>query len=531
MVVVGLVLLIACANVANLLLARAAVRSRELAIRVAIGAARRRLVGQLLTECLLLAGLGALVGIVFAKWGAQVLVRVLSAGQSRVSLDLAVDGRVLGFTVAVALVTGILFGLAPAWRSTRVDPQLALKANGRGLAEGHNRFSVGKALVVGQIALSLVLVIGAGLLLGSFRKLTTFDPGFRREGVLIVSATLSNAGYTRETYGTARRDLLARFRGLPGVQSAAAAEITPLSGSSWNDLIKVDGYAETSKEDALVYFNAVTDGFFATLGTPIVAGRDFDERDVPRGQAVAIVNEAMAGKFYGAASPLGKTFRLVTHDSSGPPIAIVGVVRDAKYRDLREESLPTVYLAMNQSEQASQYAEFALRTRGPASALAAGVKSAVAEMNRAIAIDLTPMTAQVDATIVRDRLLATLSAFFGGLALLLAMVGLYGTLSYSVARRRNEIGIRIALGAAQSRVMRLVLGEVSRMVLIGIGVGAIVALASTRWVKSFLYGLTATDPATIIGAAVTLAAVALAAGALPAWRASRVEPIAALRDE
>jgi predicted permease len=502
-----------------------------MAIRLAIGAARRRLVRQLLTESILLAGLGGVVGILFAKWGAQVLVRVLSGGQFPVSLDLAVDGRVLGFTLAVAVITGILFGLAPAWRSTRVDPQLTLKANGRGVAEGHTRLSVGKALVVSQIALSLVLVIGAGLLLGSFRKLTTFDPGFRRDGVLIVSANMANAGYTRETYGTARRDLLARFRSLPGVTSAAAAAVTPLSGSSWNEFVKVDGYVEKSRDDALVYFNEVTDGYFQTLGTPIVAGRDFDERDVPKGQAVAIINESMARKFYGVASPIGKTFRLVDHDSAGPPIEVVGVVRDAKYQNLREETLPTGYLAMNQAEQAGAETEFALRSSGPASALAAGVKSTVAEMNRAIALDLTPLTAQVDATIVRDRLLATLSAFFGGLALLLAMVGLYGTLSYSVARRRNEIGIRIALGAAQSRVMRLVLGEVSRMVVIGIGVGAIVALATTRWVTSFLYGLTATDPATMVGAAVTLAAVALAAGALPAWRASRVEPIAALRDE
>jgi predicted permease len=361
--------------------------------------------------------------------------------------------------------------------------------------------------------------------------LTTFDPGFRRDGVLIVSANLSNAGYTPETFRTARRELLARFRGLPGVQSASASQMTPLSGSAWNDLVKVDGYAEKSQDDALVYFNEVSDGFFETLGTRIIAGRDFDERDVPKGQAVAIVNESMARKYYGNTSAIGKIFRLVTHDSAGPPIEIVGVVQDAKYRNLREETLPTAYLAMNQSEDAGPYTEFELRTLGPASALSAGVKSTVAEMNRAIAINLTPFSAQVDATVVRDRLLATLSAFFGGLALLLAMVGLYGTLSYNVARRRNEIGIRVALGAAQSRVIRLVLGEVSRMVVIGIAVGAMVALASTRWVKSFLYGLTATDPVTIIGAAVTLAAVALAAGALPAWRASRVEPIAALRDE
>jgi predicted permease len=530
MVVVGLVLLIACANVANLLLARATVRGREMAIRLAIGAARRRVVRQLLTESILLAGLGAVAGIFFAKWGAQLLVRVLSDGAVTVALDLGVDARVLGFTLAVAVTTGLLFGLAPAWRSARIDPQVALRASGRGVAEGHTRFTIGKALVIGQIALSLVLVIGAGLLLGSFRKLTTFDPGFRRDGVMIVSANVTNAGYTSETFGTVRREMLARLRALPGVQAAAASQMTPLSGSSWNDFVQVDGYTPKSREDVLVYFNEVTDAFFAALGTPILAGRDFGERDQPGSQAVAIVNETMAKKFYNG-SPLGKDVRIIVHDSAGPPFEIIGVVKDAKYQTLREETLPTVYLAMNQSQGAGPYTQFAIRTTGPASAIGPSVKTAVADLNRAIALDLMPLTQQIDATIVRDRLLATLSAFFGGLALLLATVGLYGTLSYNVARRRNEIGIRIALGAAQHRVMRLVLGEVSRMIAIGIVVGSIVALATTRLVKSFLYGLTATDPTTIIGAAATLAIVALAAGALPAWRASRVEPISALRDE
>jgi predicted permease len=307
--------------------------------------------------------------------------------------------------------------------------------------------------------------------------------------------------------------------------------MTPLSGDSWNDYIKVDGYVEKSRDDALVFFNEVTDGFFATLGTPIIAGRDFDQRDTRGSPPVALVNETMARKYYGRANPIGKTYRVVLHDSAGPPIQIIGVVKDAKYQSLREETLPTVYIAMTQSEGAGSYTQFALRTVGSPSAAVPSVKAAVAEVNRAIALTLTPMSDQVNATIVRDRLLATLSAFFGALALLLAMVGLYGTLSYSVARRRSEIGIRIALGAAQSRVMRLVLGEVSRMVVIGIVAGAIVAVATTRWVKSFLYGLTATDPGTIVASAVALAVVALAAGALPAWRASRVEPIAALRDE
>jgi len=279
MAVVGLVLFVACANVANLLLARAAARGREMAIRLAIGAARRRLVRQLLTESVLLAALGAMAGIVFARWGTSLLIGLLSRGQLPVSLDVGLDGRVLAFTLGVAILTGLLFGLAPAWRATRIDPQAALKANGRGVAEGHSRFTIGKALVVGQIALSLVLVIGAGLLLGTFRNLVTLDPGFRRDGVLIVSVNLRNAGYGSDRYGAVHSDLLARFRALPGVQAAAASVITPISGSSWNDFIRVDGFTPKSTDDALAYFNQVTDGFFAAMGTPLLAGRDFDARD------------------------------------------------------------------------------------------------------------------------------------------------------------------------------------------------------------------------------------------------------------
>lgn len=531
MVVVGIVLLIACANVANLLLARAAVRGREMAIRLAIGAARRRLVRQLLTESVLLAGLGAVVGIAFARWGSALLVRELAGGPDAVSLDLALDGRVLAFTIVVAVVTGILFGLAPAWRSTRIDPQVALKASGRGVAEGHSRFTLGKALVIGQIALSLVLVIGAGLLVGSFRKLATLDPGFQREGVLIVSTNFSTAGYTDSTYGTVQRDLLARFRALPGVRAASASQLTPISGSAWNDEIIVDGFTPQGRTDAIVYFNEVTDGFFAAMGTPLLAGRDFDARDRPTTPKVAIVNETLARKFFKGVSPLGKHYQLSMHDTRSDPVEIIGVVKDAKYRELREETLPTAYIAMGQNATPGPYAEFEIRVNGAPSGLIAAVKSAVAEVNRAIPLELAPLSRQVDESLARDRLLATLSGFFGGLALLLATVGLYGTLSYSVARRRNEIGIRIALGAAQGRVMRLVLGEVTRMVAIGLILGTVGALSATRWVTTFLYGISAFDPTTVAVSALTLAVVALAAGALPAFRAARVDPIEALREE
>jgi predicted permease len=531
MSVVGLVLLIACANVANLLLARATTRSREMAIRLAIGAGRRRLVRQLLTESVLLAGFGALVGVVFARWGSRLLVSMLSTGPFAVSLDLDADARVLAFTLTIAVATGILFGLAPAWRSARIDPQAALKTGGRGVVEGHSRFTVGKALVTGQIALSLVLVMGAGLLLGSFRRLATFDPGFRREGVLLVGVNFRRAGYSPDAYGAVRSELLARFRSVPGVERASASMITPISGGGWNENIRVDGFTPASDDDALVWFNQVADGFFATLGTPLLAGRDFDVRDRPGSQPVAIVNEAMARKFYGGASPLGKHYRLVLHDTLGPPVQIVGVVKDSKYMELREEPQPTIYLAMGQGANEFPNLAYELRTRGEPRELAAAVKQAAGEVDRALPLELTPLADQVNASLTSDRLLATLSAFFGVLALLLATVGLYGTLSYTVARRRNEIGIRIALGAARGRMVKLVLGEVARMLAAGLALGIIAALMSTRLVRAFLYGLSPSDPATLLGSVAILAVVALAAGTLPAWRAARVDPIAALREE
>ena len=531
MAVVGLVLLIACANVASLLLARAASRGREMAIRLAIGAARLRLVRQLLTESVLLAGIGAGVGVLFARWGNALLIGMLSQGPFALSLDLRLDARVLAFTLSIAVATGVLFGLAPAWRSSRIDPQAALKAGGRGIADGHSRFAIGKALVTGQIALSLVLVIAAGLLLGSFRTLATSDPGFRREGVLLVNTDFGTAGYTKESYAAVRSDLLARFRAIPGVRSASASPFTPIGGGAWNDVIRVDGYAAQSEDDATVMFNEVTDGYFATMGTDLVAGRDFDARDRKGAQPVAIVNETLARRFFKGASPLGRSYRLVMHDSLGPPIEIVGVVKDAKYLQLRETTQPTVYLAIAQGDNLFSDVAFELLADGPVSALAGPVKAAVADVNRSLAYTLTPLSQQVDASLTRDRLLATLSGFFGLIAVLLAAVGLYGTLSYSVARRRNEIGIRVALGAARGRVIRLVLGEVSRMVLVGIALGLVAAFAGTRWVQSFLFGLSASDPRTIAGSVVLLAAVAIGAGALPAWRAARVDPITALRDD
>lgn len=531
MAVVGIVLLIACANVANLLLARATVRQREVAIRLALGAGRARLIRQLLTESLLLSLCGAALGLLFAKWGSRVLVGFLDTAGNRVSLDLSVDARVLGFTIAVATATGLLFGLAPAWRSTRVSPQSAMKSGGRGVAEGHSRFTLGKALVVAQVALSLVLLMGAGLMVGTFQSLATLDPGFQRDAVLIASTDLHNLNYSAERQRQFYHDMTQRLRTLPGVRAASASAVTPLSGSLWNDIIVVDGFSPKSAMDAAADFNGVSDGYFATLGTPVLAGRDFNDDDQPGSAQVAIVNTAFARKFFGGANPLGKRFRLQRATGNTPPLEIVGLVGDAKYESLREAAPPTVYVPISQQDEPGTFMSFELRAATAPAALIPGVTSAFSEVNPHLSIEFVTLSDQVARSLTRERLLATLSSFFGALALALSMIGLYGIMSYTVARRRNEIGIRIALGAARTRVLRLVLGDVGVIVATGLAFGIVAALAVTRLASSFLFGVTASDPVTLLASTVILAAVALAAGALPAWRAARMDPMVALREE
>ncbi|HET9948650.1 MAG TPA: ABC transporter permease [Longimicrobiales bacterium] len=528
MVVVGLVLLNACANVANLLLARATARRRELAVRLAIGAGRGRLARQLLTESLLLSLLGAAVGVAFARWGSALLVRLLSTRADAVWLDLSIDGRVLGFTIAVATLTGLLFGLAPAWRSARVDPQAAMRASARSVAEGHSRLTLVKALVAGQVALSLVLVVGAALLLGSFRNLATLDPGFRRTGILLVGVDLKEPGIADARALALLRGVLDRVRALPGVRAASASRVTPVGPARWNDIIHVDGYTPSSTNDALVWMNSATPGFFATMGTRLLAGRDFTDHDAPGAPRVAIINRALATKFFGASSPLGRRFRT---DSNEAWLEVVGVVEDAKYVTLREQPSPTAYVPLSQEDHQGAWFSLELRTDGPPAALARSVENAVAEVVPAASLDFTTMSDQLAASIRPERLLAVLSGFFGALGLLLAVIGLYGTTAYSVTRRRSEIGIRIALGAMRTRVVRMVMREVGVMVAAGMILGALLALAATRLVASFLFGVAPGDPATFALAALVLGLVAGAAGALPAWRAARLDPMAALREE
>ena len=500
-----------------------------MAVRLAIGSGRGRLVRQLLTESVLLAFLGAAIGTAFARWSSGLVVGFLAQSGRSVSLDLSLDLRVLGFAIALATLTGILFGLAPAWRSSRVAPQSAMRVSGRGLV-GNPGHAFAKGIVVGQVALSLVLVVAAGLLVGSFQRLTTIDPGFRPDGVLIVQTGWADLELAEARHVGFPRELVERIRLIPGVRDASASRVTPIGGSAWNDYVVLDGAQEGSSE-ALIWFNGVTDGYLQTLDTRLLAGRDFDPRDGRGSQPVVLVNETLVRRFYGDANPVGRHMRTNVHDSIGAPMEILGVVADAKYRRVDEEILPTAYVPLEQTELWAPSIQLALRSETEPTALIPAVTEAMREVHPAITLEFATMTEQIALSLARPRLLATLSGFFGALALLLAVIGLYGTMSYSVARRRNEMGVRIALGAAQTRILKLVAGEAGRIVAMGVVLGALLALAGTRLIATFLYGVTASDPVTLAVSALILGAVAMAAALVPAWRASGVDPMVSLREE
>lgn len=528
MAIVALVLLIACANVANLMLARAAVRRRELAVRVALGASRRRILQQLLVEGILLALAGAVIGVLLAYQASQLLVHMMST-RDPVFLDLAIDGRVLAFTIGVALLTALLFALAPARRAARTDPQAALQGGaGRGLVEGHTRFGIGKVLVSAQVALSLILVTGAALLVGSFRALGRVDAGFRAERVLVVTANLRTS---REAAAAERQVILEGLRALPGVRRAASSFNTPLSRSTWNDLMVIEGRTFARPEDREIYLNEVSPGYFEALGMRLVTGRDIAAEDRVGSPAVAVINQTAATRYFQGTDPVGRTFRLQRGDGTSPEIEVVGVVADAKYQSLREETLPSAFFAMAQDSTPRGQATFVVQGAIDVPALQQAVTTYFAGAAPRASLRFKTLERQVAESVTRERMLATLSGFFGALALLLAMIGLYGTMAYHVARRRGEIGIRLALGAAPRRVLSGVLGEVGVVLAIGTAVGLAGVMATTSLVQQFLFGLTPREPAALAGSVLLLAAAATAAGYVPARRASRMDPTQVLRTD
>jgi predicted permease len=527
----GLVLLIACGNLANLMLARASAREKEIAVRLAIGASRGRLVRQLLAESLLLAMIGTVLGAVLAQWVSRFLIRFLSTSNNQLFVDLGIDWRVLGFAAGLAALTCLLFGLVPALRGTRVAPGAVLKAAGRGVTSTRERFGLRRVLVVAQVSLSLVLLIGALLFARSLRNLLTMDTGIHDEGVLVA-----DVDFTRENTATDRRvdymgRMLERVRAIPGVVSAADCYITPLSGGGWNQSVILGGVSVDSKDGKdESWRNMVSSNYFHTLGTPILAGRDFDEHDNLQSPRVSIVNEAFVRTFFNGQDPIGKTFQF--QEPVGrvrPLLQIVGVVRDTKYEDLRDELRPISYVPSSQSEHPQLGDTILIRAALPMSEMTAAVKDVLHGGN--VDINFTVMHTMIQNSLIGDRLFALLSGFFGLLAELLATIGLYGVMSYMVVRRRNEFGIRMALGAGRLQLIGMIMREAGVMLVIGLVIGTGLALAGSQAATALLYGLKATDPITIVVAIVILSAVAAVASYVPALRASRLDPMIALRDE
>ncbi len=528
--ITGLVLLIACANFANLLLARGTARAREIALRFAIGAGRGRVVRQLLTESVLLSVAGAALGIVFAAFAGRTLLGLLSTGGfDPITLDLAPDVRVLLFTTGAALATGILFGLVPALRATASGPAAALKS-GSGIAPGPGgalRSRLLPALVASQVALSMVLLVGAGLFVRTFQNLLERDPGFRSEGVLVVELDARRAGYNDAHTAALYEEILHGFQRIPGVASASISSNTPLNGGVWSEPVSLNGQMTAES----VHVNVVGPRYFETLGTPLVLGRDFGEADRAGAPPAAIVNEAFVRKYLPEGRPLGQ--QLTIRVAAATTATIVGVVRSTVATSLREQAPPFVYLPYFQHGDDLAWAAYEIRAQGSLARTAALVNEQLRARFSGTPAQIreTALTEQVGRTLVQERTLAALGAGFGALALILAALGLYGLLAYMVARSTNEIGIRMALGARRAEVLALVLKSALRLLALGIAVGIPVAWAGTRWIGAMLFGLRGTDPLTAIAAAGLLSATALAAALVPALRAARVDPLVALRYE
>lgn len=528
MAIVGFVLLIACANVANLLLARAATRQKEIAVRLALGASRWRLVRQLLTESLLLAIFGGAAGVLFAYLGKDMLLTLRPWGGGALGVDLKIDLPVLGFTIAVSLATGLLFGLAPALRATKVDLTPALKDNARSVTGG-SRSLLTKSLIIVQVAMSLVLLVGAGLFVRTLRNLQNVDLGFNRENLLLFNVEPGLNGYDRPNMAQLYRRMTERLEAVPGVRSATVSLIPLLSGQAQTRGIDVQGHASQPNDNNDAKVNTVGAHFFETIEMPILLGRGLSARDEETSPRVAVINQMMARKYFGDENPLGRRFGFGGPETSGQ-IEIIGVTRDAKYTDMRSQTEPTVYLPYLQS--IPRQATFIVRTSGDASAMTASIREAVHEVDTNLPLfGIKTQSQQADESLVQERLFATLSSFFGVLALLLACIGLYGVMSYGVARRTNEIGIRMALGATATRVTRMVMRETMLVVGIGVAIGLGAAVATTRLVAAMLFGLAPTDPLTVSLAVLLMLGVAALAGYIPARRAARVDPMIALRYE
>ena len=532
MFVVGLVLLIACANIASVLLARSAARQKEISVRLSLGASRGRLVRQVLTESIVLSGAGAILGVLFARWGSVFLVRFVSQTHNQIFLDLNMDSRVLGFTVGIAVLTGLLFGILPAFRATRVSLASAMKGENAELSDGRLRFRSERWIVAAQVALSLILLVGTGLFIRTFANLMTLDPGFDIKNVLLVETNIHNAEVPEPARATLYGQMLAKLQSIPGVVSASQCWMTPLSGSQWDNSLTIPGGSLPAGADPDIFLNWVTPDFFATMRTPLVQGRAFDERDTATSAPVVIVNHLLARTYFPGQDPIGKH---LLANSKGMlsilPMEIIGVTQDAKYSSLREDFRPEAYFPLSQIGAVGEGTTFEIRTAMNPATVIPAVRDVMGRVNKLASLRFLTLNQEADDSVIQERLLAVLSGFFGGLALLLTAIGLYGVMSYVVTRRQREIGIRMALGAQQGRILRLVLRDVTTLLIAGVTAGLVGAWWATRFVQQFLFGLKPYDAATIGTAILVLTAVALFAGYLPARRASRLDPMRVLREE
>jgi len=523
--ITGLVLLIACANLASLMLARASRREREIAVRMALGAGRARLLQSLLVESSLLAGTGAVVGMGFATVLSRALVWAISTQGDPVNLQIVTDWRVLLFATVVTVVTCLIFGLVPALRAIRTEPLSTIRESGRGTTMGRERFSLQQGMVAAQISISLVLLVGALLFVRSFRNLLTLNPGMRESGITVAFLGFWQSHLQSDRWGSYETELLDEIRSVPGVRSAAISTRVPLVGGSWEHGVRVGAREGTSK------FTWVSPDYFHTMEIPIVRGRSFGRDDTASSPRVAIVNETFVRQFLGG-NPIGQTLRTNEEpDYPSTQYEIVGVIPDTRYNDLRSATPPMTFAPATQFPAQGPWGQVMIRSELPSTAIAAAVKSTLAQKHPDVLAEFTDFQEQIRDGLIAERLMAMLSGFFGLLAVLLTTVGLYGVISYVVQMRRNEIGIRIALGATRGSVVGIVLRQTLLLLTVGIVAGLVLALVGARGAGSLLYGLQPNDPLTFAVATALLSVVALFAGFVPAYRASRTNPVAALRYE
>jgi predicted permease len=526
--ITGLVLLIACANLANLMLARASAREREVAVRLALGAGRARLLRQLLVEGALLAVLGTALGIVLARALSRALVWSLSTQSNSVDLTLATDWRVLVFAILLAGLTCLVFAVVPAFRATAAEPMSAMKVGGRGLTTSRERFSLQRLMVVVQISVSVVLLAGALLFVRSFRNLMTLDPGMREAGVTIAFIGFHQAHISPDHYAEFKRNLVDSVRSTPGILNAATTTNIPLLGASWTHGIRIGTKEGSSK------FAWVSPSYFETMGIPLRSGRGFNERDTAASPHVVVVNQAFVNEFTGGQNPIGRTLRTSPEpDYPATMYEIVGTIPDTKYNDVRTSTPPMAFAPAPQMPATAQrpWTAIMIYSHANTRTVADEVRQRVSKEHPGINMDFADFQLMIRDGMVRERLMALLSGFFGLLAAILAMIGLYGVISYIVARRQREIGIRLALGAYRGQVVSLIMREAGWLLAIGVVTGTALALFAGRGATSLLFGLKPYDPPTLIAAVAALVFIAALASFVPAQRASRLDPMMALRCE